>query len=156
VTYRAVKPAEALAEACPTCQAKPGDPCVYEADLFTTGPGKRLIHGRGQPLAGGAFHNARKGIVKARHQGEREAWRAANPGLRFHATARRLAAYRSGTAAEAVPLDERIARLYRGGAGIDAIADMEGVSPAAVRSALQRQEVALRVFDGGENGTAEP
>jgi hypothetical protein len=145
MAYRAVRPEESLAEACPTCQAKPGDPCVYEADLFTTGPGKRLIHGRGQPLAGGAFHNARKGIVKARLDKAREARWPANPGLRFQATARRLAAYRGlGPAAETVPLDERIARLYRGGAGIDAIADMEGVSPAAVRSALDRQGVKLR------------
>jgi hypothetical protein len=143
-----VDPEEALAEGCPTCQAKPGDLCVYEGDLFTTGPGKRLIHGRGEPLAGGALHNARKSIVKARVAEAREAWRAAHPGRRFTYTAAwgRQPTSRSQVPVEgAVTRDERIARLYRGGAGIPAIADMEGVSPGTVRTALHRQGVELGI-----------
>jgi hypothetical protein len=139
VTYRAVDPGEALAEDCPVCPAGPGDPCVYEGDLFTTGPGKRLVHGRGEPLAGGAFHNARKAVVKARGVEAREAWRAAHPGRRFTYTAAegRLARRRAGTADK----DDRIARLYRGGAEIPAIAVMEEMSQSAVYKALERQRI---------------
>jgi hypothetical protein len=192
---------EALAEACPTCEAKPGDPCTYEHDLFTYSRGpagrtKQLAHSRGEPLASGV-HNARLGIVKARHL---EAWRATNPvhgarpkepaipvaemARRYQAgqsvpvvaaaarlstftTRRRLreAGVRlrpSGSLAEGAPVaetlasDERIARLYRGGAAEDDIAVMEDVSRTVVRNALRRQGVELRVAGEGGNGTAEP
>jgi hypothetical protein len=153
VTYRAVEPAEALAEACPTCQAKPGDPCVYAADLLTTGPDKQFIHERGEPLPEGDFHNARKGIAKARVAEAKEAWRAAHPERRFmYATAFGRPARRgSSPVMETVVRDERIARLYRGGAGIPAIADMEDVTRATVYNALARREVPLRAADRGDD-----
>jgi transcriptional regulator of acetoin/glycerol metabolism len=52
-------------ELCPVCQAKPGDPCTYEHDLFTYSRGpagrvKRLAHRRGELLGGGSVHKARR------------------------------------------------------------------------------------------------
>ena len=150
MSYRAVTPEETLAERCPVCQAQPGGPCTYVHDLFTVGPGKRLVHARGAPLEGGAFHNARTGVVKAR----RPAYRPANPGLRsglglLYATARRRAPEPGQAAVEAADRDDRIARLYRGGAEIPAITAMEGVSRGTVCGALARRGVRLRAADGG-------
>lgn len=191
---------EALAEACPTCEAKPGDPCTYEHDLFTYSRGpagrtKQLAHSRGEVLPG--VHNARSGIVKARHLA---AWRATDPvhgsrpkepaipvaemvrryqagqSVPVVAAAARLSTFTtrrrlreagirmrpSGPLAkgELSPLaaarDERIARLYRGGAAEEDIAVMEDVSRTVVRNALRRQGVELRVTGEAGNGTPEP
>lgn len=58
-------PAEAAQTVpCPTCQARPGNPCTYEHDLFRPGPAKELVHKRGDPLTSGV-HNARTGVIKA-------------------------------------------------------------------------------------------
>lgn len=177
---------EALAETCPTCEAKPGDPCTYEHDLFTYSRGpngrtKHLAHRRGEELPG--VHNARAGIVKARNLA---AWRATEPvhgyrpkagrvtdaemaemyeagctlseaarasGLSMFTVRRRLreagvVTRRPGpspaAAAETAARDVRIARLYRGGAEVTAIAGMEDVTSVTVRNALARQDVKLR------------
>lgn len=107
---------EARTEAgCPVCGARPGDACTYMHDLFTYSDGPS---GRVKELA----HRRGDPLASGVHS-ERAGT----------ATAQYLEAR-----------DVRIARLYAGGAGVLAVAVMEGVTRAAVYDALRRQGTRLR------------
>lgn len=135
MTYRegnyAIPYEEALAEACPTCEAKPGDPCTYEHDLFTYSRGpagrvKHLAHSRGEALTSGV-HNARSGIVKARHLA---AWRATDPVHGSRPKAGRVT-------------DAEMAEMYEAGSTLSEAARASGLSSTTVRHRLREAGVRL-------------
>jgi hypothetical protein len=123
---------EALAEACPVCQAEPGASCVYEYDVFAYKPGpagrvKTLVHERGQAMATGV-HNARAGIAKVRIRAE------------YGSRSRWQGAYQGGPRGlkNGLISDEEMDRLYRACVPIGEIAEKADLSERSVRARLKK------------------